>query len=121
MSLSGDHSHCPFSPSCLQLAYSECSGRMLPACRVTVVFFVFLHRKRGIEVVQVSTDHALTARQAQGFGPPLLSPSSTRLVFNFSPWTLTVSPWQGTVGAGGLSGLWSCWGFVCGRSRLGDT
>ena len=42
-------------PPCLQLALVKVlEGYFLPA-GVTCVFFVFLHRKRGIEVVQVST------------------------------------------------------------------
>lgn len=53
-------------PPCLQLAVVEVlEGYLLPA-GVTCVFFDFLHRKRGIEVVQVSTDHALAAVQVEG-------------------------------------------------------
>ena len=78
---------------CLQLALVKVlEGYFLPA-GVTCVFFVFLHRKRGIEVVQVSTDSALTVVQVEGACSTYLPPSwrslgawplSTCSCFNFS-------------------------------------
>lgn len=44
--------------------------------RVTFAVFVLPHRKRGIEVVQVSTDHALTILRARLCPGPLLCPWS---------------------------------------------
>lgn len=80
-------------PPCLQLALVKVlEGYLLPA-GVTCVFFVFLHRKRGIEVVQVSTDRALAIVQVEGACSTYLPasrrslgawPLSTCSCFNFS-------------------------------------